>query len=114
MATVIRLKRCGRTHDPYYRVVVMDSRQRTRGREIEEVGIYHPCARPEPITEIQEDRVLEWLSKGAKPSDTLRNILSKRGIMAKFAAVKAGKAIPETADAEPETVAVEEETATAE
>lgn len=85
MATVIRLKRGGRTHEPYYRVVVMDSRSKLTGRVIEELGIYQPCARPEPLMEIEEDRALEWLSKGAQPSDTVRNILSKKGIMAKHA-----------------------------
>lgn len=85
MATVIRLKRGGRTHDPYYRIVVMDARAKLTGRVIEELGIYHPCSRPEPIVEVKEDRALDWLSKGAQPSDTVRNILSKKGIMAKHA-----------------------------
>lgn len=89
MATVIRLKRGGRTHDPYYRIVVMDSRGKANGRAIEEVGIYHPCARPEPKVEVIEDRVMEWLGKGARPTDTVRNILSKKGLMAKHASTKA-------------------------
>ena len=84
MATAIRLKRGGRTHAPYYRVVVVDSRSKATGRVLEEIGVYHPCARPEPIVEVQEDRVLEWLSTGARPTDTVRDILSKKGIMAKF------------------------------
>jgi len=85
MPTVIRLKRGGRTHAPYYRVVVMDSRGKDTGRVIEELGVYQPCARPEPISEVQEDRALDWLSKGAQPSDTVRSILSKKGIIAKHA-----------------------------
>ena len=84
MATAIRLKRGGRTHAPYYRVVVMDSRAKVTGRVIEEVGIYHPCARPEPKTEINEEAALAWLRKGAQPSNTIRNLFSKKGIMAKF------------------------------
>lgn len=101
MPTVIRLKRGGRTHAPYYRVVVMDSRKKDTGRVIEEVGLYHPCARPEPIVEINEERVLDWLGKGAQPSQTVRDVLRKKGIMAKFAAgVTAGDASSEaTADA---------------
>ena len=101
MPTVIRLKRGGRTHAPYYRVVVMDSRKKDTGRVIEEVGLYHPCARPDPIVEIDEDRVLDWLGKGAQPSQTVRDVLRKKGIMAKFAAgVTAGDASSEaTADA---------------
>ncbi len=88
MATVIRLKRGGRTHAPYYRVVVTDSRAKITGRVIEELGVYHPCARPEPRIELKNDRALEWLSKGAKPSDTVRNLLSDAGVMAEFAQSK--------------------------
>ena len=97
MATVIRLKRGGRTHAPYYRVVVMDSRGKMTGRVIEELGIYHPCARPEPLAEVKEDRALEWLSKGARPSDTVRNILTSKGIMAKHAGAARASA-PAAAD----------------
>lgn len=89
MATVIRLKRGGRTHAPYYRVVVMDSRYRTRGREVDEIGFYHPCARPEPKTEIDKDKALAWLARGAKPSDTVRTVLTERGILAEFKASQA-------------------------
>ena len=92
MATVIRLKRGGRSHAPYYRVVVTDSRKKDTGRVLEEVGVYQPCARPEPIVEVKEDRVLEWLGKGARPSETVKNILKQKGINAKFAAPKAAAA----------------------
>ena len=85
MATVIRLKRGGRTHAPYYRVVVMDNRRRTLGREIEDIGVYHPCARPEPRIEIDVQKALGWLYKGARPSDTVRNVLSNKGVMKAFA-----------------------------
>lgn len=88
MATVIRLKRGGRSHAPYYRVVVMDSRKKDTGKVIEEVGVYQPCARPAPIVEVKEDRVLAWLNEGATPSETVRNILKKKGLIAKFAAPK--------------------------
>ena len=88
MATVIRLKRGGRTHSPYYRVVVMDSRAKDTGKVIEELGYYHPCARPEPTTEVKEEEIMAWLRKGAQPSQTVRDILSKKGIMAKFSAEK--------------------------
>ncbi|MFP6581462.1 MAG: 30S ribosomal protein S16 [Candidatus Hydrogenedentota bacterium] len=91
MATAIRLKRGGRTHEPYYRVIVVDSRAKATGRVIEEVGYYHPCARPEPKTEINEEAALNWLRKGAQPSATARSLLSKKGIMAKFAAERDGK-----------------------
>lgn len=85
MATVIRLQRGGRTHAPYYRMVVMDGRKRTRGRVVDQLGVYHPCARPEPIIEVDEAKALQWLSKGAVPSDTVRSVFSRRGLMAKAA-----------------------------
>ena len=91
MATVIRMKRGGRAHEPYYRVVVVDSRDKATGRVIEEIGVYHPCAKPAPKTEISEERVLDWLGKGAKPSNTVRNELHRMGVLAKFHAARAGK-----------------------
>ena len=84
MATAIRMRRGGRTHKPYYRIVVLDSRTRDRGPEIEIIGHYHPCARPEPVTEVNTHKALEWLRKGAQPSDTARNVLGKVGVMKHF------------------------------
>ncbi|MFP4500288.1 MAG: 30S ribosomal protein S16 [Candidatus Hydrogenedentota bacterium] len=84
MPTVIRCKRGGRTHNPYYRLVVMDSRSRRNGPEVDFVGIYHPCARPEPISRVDATKALAWLRKGAKASDTARSIFSKAGIMKHF------------------------------
>ncbi len=85
MATVIRLKRGGRTHDPYYRIVVMDSRERRQGKEIDIIGYYQPKARPEPVTEIDEEKLKQWLSKGAQTSDTVRSLIRKMGILKKTA-----------------------------
>ena len=85
MATVIRLRRGGRTHVPYYRVVVMDSRGRARGRVVDQIGYYHPCAHPAPVAEIDAAKALDWLRKGAQPTDTVREVLSKKGLMAAFA-----------------------------
>lgn len=82
MATVIRLKRGGRTHAPCYRVVVMDSRNRARGREVDSIGYYHPCAQPAPVIEVDQAKALDWLAKGATTTDTVRNIFSKKGILA--------------------------------
>ena len=81
MATAIRMRRGGRTHKPYYRLVITDSRERNRGPEIDTIGIYHPCARPEPLAEVDMQKALEWLRKGAQPSDTAKNLLSKLGVM---------------------------------
>ncbi len=85
MATVIRLKRGGRAHQPYYRVVVVDQRKRATGRVIEELGVYHPCAKPEPRMEVDAGRALHWMYEGAKPSDTARNVLKKEGVLQAFA-----------------------------
>jgi small subunit ribosomal protein S16 len=84
MATAIRLRRGGRTHSPYYRIVVIDSRNRDRGPEIDNIGIHHPCARPEPISEVDAHKALTWLRKGAQPSDTAKNILRDLGVMKHF------------------------------
>lgn len=100
MATVIRMKRGGRTHTPYYRVVVVDSRDKLTGRVIEELGVYQPCARPEPKVEVDEERTLSWLAKGAQPSDTVRSILRKMGIMSKHAQARQSKTTAEAASAE--------------
>ncbi len=81
MATVIRLKRGGRTHDPYYRIVVMDSRERRQGKEIDIIGFYQPKARPEPITKIDEEKLKQWLNKGVRTSDTVRSLIKKMGIL---------------------------------
>jgi len=80
MATVIRLKRGGRTHDPYYRIVVMDSRERRQGKEIDIIGYYQPKARPEPITKIDKEKLKQWLDKGVRTSDTVRSLIKKAGI----------------------------------
>lgn len=81
MSTAIRLRRGGRTHAPYYRVVVIDSRKHNRGKEVEVLGIHHPCARPEPVSELDTHKALEWLRKGAQPSDSVRSILANMGVM---------------------------------
>lgn len=85
MPTVIRMKRGGRTHAPYYRIVVMDSRARSQGREIDQLGVYHPAARPKPVIEVNKKKALEWLYKGAQCSDTARTVLTKHGVLKAFA-----------------------------
>lgn len=81
MAVAIRLKRGGRTHEPYYRVVVVDSRARRDGRVLEELGVYQPCARPEPKVQVDTRRALAWLYQGAQPTDTVRKVLASNGVM---------------------------------
>lgn len=101
MATVIRLRRGGRTHAPYYRIVVADSRKRPRGPVIEELGYYHPASPSEMKYKLDGPRALEWLKCGAKPSPTVRNLLSKEGILE---AKATGRSLtPEKAPAAEET-----------
>lgn len=83
MATRIRLKRMGAHKVPFYRVVVSDSRSPRDGRFIEEIGIYNPVAQPAEV-KIDEEKALKWLQNGAQASDTVRNLLSKAGVMKKF------------------------------
>ena len=72
---------------PFYRIVAADSRARRDGRNIEVVGTYNPTANP-AIINIDEEKVMKWLNNGAIPSDTVRSILSKEGIMKKFTDAK--------------------------
>ena len=80
----MRLMRMGATKRPFYRVVVADSRSPRDGRFIENIGRYHPLEDPSLI-EIDEDRALYWLSKGAQPTEQVHNLLKVRGIWDRFA-----------------------------
>ncbi|WP_088105068.1 30S ribosomal protein S16 [Halalkalibacter urbisdiaboli] len=83
MAVKIRLKRMGSKKAPFYRVVVADSRAPRDGRFIEEIGTYNPLTQPAKV-DIQEEKAVDWMLKGAKPSDTVRNLFSKAGLMEKL------------------------------
>ena len=69
---------------PFYRIVAADSRSRRDGRDIATLGTYDPTKKPAVVT-IDEEKVLEWLNKGAVPTDTVRSLLAKNGTMKKFA-----------------------------
>ncbi len=88
MAVKLRLTRMGAKKRPTYRIVASDSRAKRDGEYIELVGTYNPI---EDNVNIQEEVALKWLRQGAIPSDTVRNLLSKKGIMKKFADEKKGK-----------------------
>jgi small subunit ribosomal protein S16 len=77
----IRLKRIGTTKRPFYRLVVADSRSPRDGRFIEALGYYDPLPQPATV-KIDADRVREWLRKGARPSDSARDLLVAQGILA--------------------------------
>lgn len=90
MAVKLRLLRMGAKKAPFYRVVAADSRAPRDGRFIELLGTYDPTCNPAK-TSFKEEEILKWLNQGAQPSDTVRNLLSKEGIMKKFADSKSGK-----------------------
>ena len=77
----IRLKRMGTTKRPFYRLVVADSRSPRDGRFIEALGFYDPLPQPASVR-IDADRVREWLRRGARPSDSARDLLVAQGILA--------------------------------
>lgn len=83
MSVKIRLKRFGTKKRPYYRIVVMDSRTPRDGRAIEEVGLYHPIEVEDKQLRIKEDRIRDWISKGARPSDTVKRLLNKLNLYMK-------------------------------
>ena len=90
MAVKLRLKRMGAKKRPFYRIVAADSRSPRDGRFIETVGTYNPLTTPAEI-KIDEELAMKWLKNGATPTDTVRNIFSKAGVMTKFANEKQGK-----------------------
>lgn len=90
MSVKIRLKRMGAKKRPFYRVVIADSRSPRDGRFIETVGTYNPISQPAEI-KLDEEKILSWLGNGAQPSDTVRNLLSNAGILAKYNESKSGK-----------------------
>ncbi|HBG09942.1 MAG: 30S ribosomal protein S16 [Limnochordia bacterium] len=85
MAVRIRLKRMGAKKRPFYRLVVADSRAARDGAFIESIGYYNPIVDPVEI-EIDEEKALDWLRKGARPSDTAKSLLKRAGVLDKFAA----------------------------
>ena len=90
MSVKIRMRRMGSKRKPFYRIVVADSRMPRDGRFIETVGTYNPLTQPEQVT-LKEEAIMGWLNNGAQPSDTVRNILSKEGVMKKFHEAKYSK-----------------------
>ena len=80
MAVKIRLRRMGAKKAPFYRIVVADSRFPRDGRFIEEVGYYNPVSDPVQV-KIDADKVRDWIVKGAQPTDTVKALLKKNGVI---------------------------------
>jgi len=83
MAVRIRLTRTGAKNQPFYRLVVADSRSPRDGRFIELLGYYNPTTEPATV-HVNEERALYWLLNGAKPSDTAKALLKRTGVLEKY------------------------------
>ena len=80
MAVKIRLRRMGAKKNPFYRIVVADSRYPRDGRFIEEIGTYDPLKTPADV-KIDADKAKQWITNGAQPTDTVKDILKKSGVI---------------------------------
>ena len=96
MATTIRMARHGAKKHPFYRIIVTDSRAPRNGRRLDQVGTYDPSQNP-PRVQFQEDKVTQWLRRGARPSLTVAQLLKRSGIAP---AATAGAPPPESAEAQ--------------
>jgi small subunit ribosomal protein S16 len=83
LAVKLRLQRMGKKKQPMYKIVAVDSRSKRDGRFIDAVGVYNPLTNPITIT-LKEDRIFHWLERGAQPTDTVKNLLSRRGVWLKW------------------------------
>ncbi len=83
----LRLKRMGKKGQPFYRIVAADSRAPRDGRFIEEIGTYNPVPEQAQIV-VDREKALKWLNNGAQPTDTVRSILRKQGIIKEYAESK--------------------------
>ena len=90
MAVRIRLKRMGAKKRPFYRIIVADARAPRDGRFIETLGTYNPLKEPSEV-KLAEDKVRLWLARGAQPSDPVRDILKRQGLLGSGSAVAASE-----------------------
>lgn len=98
MAVKIRLKRMGAKKQPFYRIVVADARSARDGRYVDAVGYYNPLRDPAEIR-IDADRALEWLRRGAQPSEAARDLLRRAGVWDRWAEERAARKTGRTAQA---------------
>jgi small subunit ribosomal protein S16 len=107
VAVKIRLKRMGKIHAPFYRVVIMNSRTKRDGRAIEEIGKYHPTHEPS-IIEINSERVQYWLGVGAQPTEQVAALLKITGDWQKFKGLPGAEGTLRLAKAKPDKTALYE------
>lgn len=91
MAVHIRLRRMGKKKQPFYRIVAIDSRVARDGKYLDNIGTYNPRMEPAAV-QLNSERVVYWLAKGAKPSDTVRSLLRRQGILMHLHLQKLGMA----------------------
>ncbi len=101
MAVKIRLKRMGKIHAPFYRIVIADSRKKRDGRVIEEIGKYHPTENPSLI-DVNSERAQYWLSVGAQPTEQVMAILKLTGDWGTFKGEKGAKNTVQQPEPKPE------------
>lgn len=90
MAVRLRLRRMGRKKKPFYRIVAVDSRVKRDGKYLDNLGYYNPL--PDPFElHIDTDKALYWLKKGAQPTDTVRSLFRRKGIMLRWDLIRKGK-----------------------
>ena len=80
MAVKIRLRRMGAKKNPFYRIVVADSRFPRDGRFIEEIGYYNPMEEPS-VVKVDPEKAKKWIENGAQPTDTVRDLFKKHGVI---------------------------------
>jgi small subunit ribosomal protein S16 len=100
MPAKIRLQRKGKKGQPFYHIVIADGRAPREGRFIERIGTYNPLTKPAEI-DLNFDKAIDWMQKGAQPTDTVRAILSYKGVLYKYhllQGVKKGAMTPEQAE----------------
>ncbi|MCS7188914.1 MAG: 30S ribosomal protein S16 [Bacteroidia bacterium] len=90
MAVKLRLRRDGRRHYAFFHLVAADSRAPRDGKFIEKLGYYNPNTNP-PQIQFNHERILHWLQKGAQPTETVRSLLSREGILLKLHLWRKGK-----------------------
>ncbi len=90
MPVKMRLQRYGKKRKPYFHIVIADGRAPRDGKYIEKIGYYNPTKNP-ALIEIDRDKALDWLQKGAQPTDTVRAILSYKGVLYKYHLLKGVK-----------------------
>jgi small subunit ribosomal protein S16 len=100
MSVKIRLTRIGRHKEPIYRIVAADSRSARDGRYIEQIGVFNP-AKGEENADINEELAMKWLGLGATPSDSIRAMFNRKGLLEKFAKSKLAKQAKPVAKAAP-------------